>query len=93
VNFGFNIEYWDKLHGTYRQKDKIYRENIFYGKGKSVTEATKTELAEEMAERQSENPLAFDDNTHQFELDLKKNDWFFLKIMLNRFLKYSVICN
>lgn len=74
VNFGFNIEYWDKLHGTYRRKDRIYRENIFYGQGKSVTDASKDELAEETAERQSENPLAFDDNTHQFELDIKKNE-------------------
>ena len=25
VNFGFNVELWDRLHGTIRQKDKIYR--------------------------------------------------------------------
>ena len=39
VNFGFNIEVWDTLHGTVRQKDKIYREDIFWGKGKDVSEA------------------------------------------------------
>ena len=41
VNFGFNIEYWDHFHGTSRQKDKIYREDIFWGKGKDVAEATR----------------------------------------------------
>ena len=25
VNFGFNVTLWDRLHGTLRQKDKIYR--------------------------------------------------------------------
>ena len=25
MNFGFNVELWDRLHGTLRQKDKIYR--------------------------------------------------------------------
>ena len=44
VNFGFNIEYWDTLHGTVRQKDKIYREDIFWGKGKDVNDATRSEM-------------------------------------------------
>ena len=44
VNFGFNIEYWDTLHGTVRQKDKIYREDIFWGKGKDVNDATRSKL-------------------------------------------------
>ena len=44
VNFGFNIEYWDTLHGTVRQKDKIYREDIFWGKGKDVNDATRSDL-------------------------------------------------
>ena len=30
-----------QIHGTLRQKDKIYREDIFYGKGKDLTEATR----------------------------------------------------
>lgn len=74
VNFGFNIEYWDKLHGTYRMKDRIYREDIFYGKGKSLKEASETELAKDIAERKSENPLAHDNDKNTFELfenDLK----------------------
>jgi len=75
VNFGFNIEYWDKLHGTYRQKDRIYREDIFYGKGKSLNEASKSELDADIAQRKSENPLAHDNDENTFELseeDLKR---------------------
>ncbi|XP_018009205.1 delta(7)-sterol 5(6)-desaturase ERG3B isoform X2 [Hyalella azteca] len=32
VNFGFNCELWDKIHGTYRQKDKIYNEETTQSK-------------------------------------------------------------
>lgn len=74
VNFGFNIKYWDTLHGTDRKKDRLYREDIFYGQGKSVDDATEGELAQDMAERESENPLAYDNNQHAYELkqsDLK----------------------
>jgi len=63
VNFGFNCELWDKLHGTYRQKDKVYREDIFYGKGKSLDECTKEELTADLNERVSENVLAYRGNT------------------------------
>lgn len=100
VNFGFNIEYWDKvfklvatirlavlntwfdylrhlnqLHGTYRKKDRLYREDIYYGQGKALAEATANELDDDIAERQSENPLAYDNNQHAFQLtkeDVKK---------------------
>ena len=41
VNFGFNIELWDQIHGTVRMKDRIYREDIFWGKGKEVNNATR----------------------------------------------------
>lgn len=61
-----------KLHGTYRQKDRIYREDIYYGHGKKLEDATRGELAEEIEERESENPLAYGSNVHEFELDLKK---------------------
>ncbi|XP_067120807.1 lathosterol oxidase-like [Centruroides vittatus] len=44
VNFGFNLTIWDKLQGTYRVKDRVYNENTFYGKGKSLDEATPDEL-------------------------------------------------
>lgn len=76
VNFGFNIKYWDMIHGTYRQKDRIYREDIFYGKGKPLDQASETELANDMAQRQSENPLAYENDTNAYELssgDLKKD--------------------
>jgi len=59
VNFAFNIEFWDKLHGTYRQKDKVYREDIFFGKGKNLNDCSKEELKEDLKERESENPLAY----------------------------------
>jgi len=68
VNFGFNIEYWDKLHGTYRQKDRIYREDIFFGKGKSISEASQEELQQDITERVSENPLAYTGNKLHYEL-------------------------
>ena len=29
-----------QFHGTYRRKDRIYREDTFGGRGKSLTEAT-----------------------------------------------------
>jgi len=66
VNFGFNIEFWDKLHGTAREKDKIYREDIFWGKGKDVAEATREELEADQKEREDENPTAYRQNTHRY---------------------------
>lgn len=66
VNFGFNMEIWDTLHGTYRQKDKIYREDIFYGKGKDISEATKEELEADSGERRDENPLAHGENKNKY---------------------------
>jgi len=68
VNFGFNIEYWDKLHGTYRRKDRIYHEDTFYGQGKSISEATEEELKQDITERVSENPLAYSGNKLHYEL-------------------------
>lgn len=59
VNFAFNISYWDKLHGTYRRKDRVYNEDIFYGVGKAITSATKEELEADLEERNLENPLAY----------------------------------
>lgn len=50
VNFGFNLTLWDKLQGTYRLKDRIYNETIFYGRGKSMTEASQQELDEHFKE-------------------------------------------
>ncbi|KAG7160015.1 Delta(7)-sterol 5(6)-desaturase-like [Homarus americanus] len=59
VNFGFNCALWDKIHGTYRQKNKVYREDIFYGKGKDLTHCSKDELKDELRERENENHLAY----------------------------------
>jgi lathosterol oxidase len=69
VNFGFNIEFWDKLHGTYRRKDRIYREDIFYGFGKSLDEASANELQTDINERESENPKAYQGDKYEFDLD------------------------
>ena len=65
-----------QIHGTYRQKDRIYREDIFYGKGKALNEASEAELARDIAERRSENPLAYDNDKNTNELtndDLKRD--------------------
>ncbi|KAK9718005.1 Fatty acid hydroxylase [Popillia japonica] len=59
VNFAFNIYFWDILHGTYRRKDRVYTEDIFYGRGKELTEATAEELKTDIEERKSENPKAY----------------------------------
>lgn len=40
----------------------MYREDIFYGKGKDITECTRNELTTEMEERESENVLAYRGN-------------------------------
>ena len=71
------VRYWWKsslllillqLHGTYRQKDRIYREDIFGGQGKSINEASQEELQQDVSERTSENPLAYQGNKLHFEL-------------------------
>ena len=64
------------MHGTYRQKDRIYTEDIFYGQGKPINEATQEELMKDVAERKSENPMAYRNNEMEFMLnedDLKKH--------------------
>jgi len=68
VNFAFNIYIWDKLHGTYRQKDRVYREDIYYGFGKALGECSASELQEEMEERQSENATAYQTETDKEEM-------------------------
>ncbi|XP_033225909.1 lathosterol oxidase-like [Belonocnema kinseyi] len=77
VNFGFNCFIWDKIHGTFRQKDCIYTEETFYGKGKKITEATENEILADIEEREAENPLAYRDNKliyslSKADLELKK---------------------
>ncbi|VEN52283.1 unnamed protein product [Callosobruchus maculatus] len=68
VNFSFNIVWWDRLHGTYRRKDRVYREDIYYGQGKSLAEVTAKEIKEDLEERRSENPLAYRQNKLEFQL-------------------------
>ncbi|KAB7495119.1 Delta(7)-sterol 5(6)-desaturase erg32 [Armadillidium nasatum] len=44
------------IHGTYRQKNKVYREDIFYGKGKDLEECSKEELKDDLnGERSGES--------------------------------------
>lgn len=62
------LRFFFQLHGTYRRKDRIYKEDTFYGKGKPLAEATAQELREEVEERKSENPLAYKENRLVYEL-------------------------
>jgi lathosterol oxidase len=57
-----------QLHGTYRQKDRIYNEETFFGQGKSIKDASEDELKQDLTERVSENPLAYSGNKLHFEL-------------------------
>jgi len=70
-----NIVYVYQIHGTYRRRDRIYREDIFYGRGKALQEATEEEIKSEIQERESENPLAYRNNEMVYKItdkDLKK---------------------
>ncbi|CAK1599152.1 unnamed protein product [Parnassius mnemosyne] len=35
-NFGFNMSFWDKIHGTMRKTNLVYTEETFHGKAPSV---------------------------------------------------------
>lgn len=61
--------YFLQIFGTYRQKDRIYREDLFYGQGKALSEVTPEEMAEELEERSNENPLAYHENVMLYKLD------------------------
>merc|ERR1712137_1489302 len=66
----FKAQWWQPW-----QPHCIFHEDIFYGKGKALTEASEFELAKDIAERKSENPLAHDNDRNSFELtesDLKE---------------------
>ncbi|XP_058820331.1 uncharacterized protein LOC131682678 [Topomyia yanbarensis] len=69
VNFGFNIYYWDILHGTYRLKDRVYSEDIFYGMGKGLSEVPAEVLLSDVVERNLENPQAYRNNVHRYKLE------------------------
>ena len=69
--------FYFQIHGTYRQKDCIYTEETFYGKGKKITEATENEILADIEEREAENPLAYRGNKliyslSKADLELKK---------------------
>ncbi|TRY76780.1 hypothetical protein TCAL_14769 [Tigriopus californicus] len=68
VNFGFNIRFWDKFHGTHRRKDRVYTEDIFWGTGKEMDKLSPQEIQADLAERNAENPLAYHDNKMAFRL-------------------------
>lgn len=61
-----------QLYGTYRQKNRIYNEDIFYGKGMALDEASEEILLKDMAERKSENPQAYRNNFNINELTDKE---------------------
>ncbi|KAF0304164.1 Delta(7)-sterol 5(6)-desaturase erg31 [Amphibalanus amphitrite] len=62
------IYYHGIIHGTYRRKDRIYREDIYYGKGKELEKCTEEELSEEMSERTSENVAAYQSEADKQEM-------------------------
>lgn len=64
--------YLFQIHGTYRRKDRIYREDIFYGKGKSFVDVNVDELKEDLKERESENPKAYRGNKSHYKLSRKE---------------------
>ena len=41
--FGLKRDPELQLHGTYRRKDRLYREDTFYGTGKKLSEASDAE--------------------------------------------------
>lgn len=57
-----------QLHGTYRKKNRIYNEDIFYGKGKALNEVSQEVLLKDLAERKSENPHAYREKVNINEL-------------------------
>lgn len=73
--FSFIIRLWlifslnFQLHGTYRQKDRVYGEHIFDSRGIALDEVTPDELARDLAERKSENPNAYRSNTNEYALN------------------------
>jgi len=70
-----NIVYVYKIHGTYSRRDRIYREDIFYGRGKALQGTNEEEIKSEIQERESENPLVYRNNEMVYKItdtDLKK---------------------
>lgn len=57
-----------QLHGTARKKDRVYTEDIFYGRGKALSEVSEEVLKNDLAERRSENPQAYRRNVNENEL-------------------------
>lgn len=76
VNFGFNCYYWDMIHDTYRKPDRVYNENIYYGRGKSITEISKEELQRELNERLTETKTAYNENNNPYLFEADKDKLF-----------------
>ena len=57
-------------HGTYRQKDRIYHEDVYFGRGKAIDEATADEF-EQVGERwrQEFSSNERSSNKHKFEFE------------------------
>lgn len=51
----YRIDYYlPQIHGTHRKPDRIYREYLYTGQGKPLSEATREELVQEVEERETE---------------------------------------
>lgn len=73
-----------QLHGTYRRKDRVYDENIFYGQGLPLDQVSEEVLLKDIAARKSENPLAYKSNVNENALDDAKIAAAQLKIGANK---------
>ncbi|KAJ1521425.1 hypothetical protein ONE63_003097 [Megalurothrips usitatus] len=72
VNFGFNCFIWDKIHGTYRRKDRLYTEDTYYGVGKALDQASREEVAQDLQERSLENPKAYRNDNMEFAMSAEE---------------------
>lgn len=57
-----------------RAKDRIYREDVFYGRGKKLSEATEQEIDIDIKERESENPLAYRSGKNVYIYSISENE-------------------
>ncbi|XP_063619883.1 uncharacterized protein LOC134792546 [Cydia splendana] len=56
VNFAFNIQFWDRLHGTIRKPNRVYTEETYHGTAPlEGTEEAKAVLEAEAKEIEKEN--------------------------------------
>lgn len=68
----------------------MYTEEIFYGKGKELNDVPKDVLMNDIAERNSENPLAYRNNTNVNIIENPKDEQINLKSINRNKIKKNV---